>query len=163
MRRIAPGARLVLAGGASLLDHGEYRRAFERALRESGVPAQAVIETGTLADGEMPALYRLADTLVFPSLREGFGLAVLEALASGIPVVTGAIAPFTEYLGEADAVWCDPLDPGSIANAMAASLAPDLRAGLIERGMRVAARHDWAAVALAHASRYERLREAAYA
>ena len=41
----------------------------------------------------MPILYRLADTLVFPSLKEGFGLCVLEAMASGVPVVVSSIRP----------------------------------------------------------------------
>ena len=72
----------------------------------------------------MPALYRAADALVFPSVKEGFGLVVLEAMASGIPVVTSRIAPFTEYLGDDDVFWCEPDDVESIAAAMTASLDP---------------------------------------
>ena len=53
----------------------------------------------------MPALYRCADVLVLPSLNEGFGLVVLEAMASGTPVVISRIAPFTEYLREGDVSW----------------------------------------------------------
>ena len=70
----------------------------------------------------MPALYRAATSLVFPSTKEGFGLVVLEAMASGVPVVTSRIAPFTEYLGDDDVLWCDPFDTASIAAAMARSL-----------------------------------------
>ncbi len=71
-----------------------------------------MIATGPLPQALMPALYRAADALVFPSVKEGFGLVVLEAMASGVPVVTSRIAPFTEYLGDDDAAWCDPHDAG---------------------------------------------------
>ncbi len=105
-----PTARLVIAGGASLLDHDAYQAEFARALASSGLPERAVIRTGPIADALMPALYRAADALVFPSVKEGFGLVVLEAMASGIPVVTSRIAPFTEYLGDDDVLWCEPDD-----------------------------------------------------
>lgn len=88
-------AQFVIAGGASLLDHGLYRQQFEARLRDAGLPVGAVIETGPLIDAGMPSLFRLADVLLFPSLREGFGLAVLEAMASGVPAVVSHIAPFT--------------------------------------------------------------------
>jgi glycosyltransferase involved in cell wall biosynthesis len=88
---------------------------------------------------------------------------VLEAMASGVPVVTSRIAPFTEYLGDEDVAWCDPRDAASIAAAMAAALEPQARARLATRGRAVAARHDWTATAHAHLPAYEALREAAYA
>ena len=82
----------------------------------------------------MPALYRAASALVFPSIKEGFGLVVLEAMASGVPGRDSRIAPFTEYLGDDDALWCDPFDVASIAAAMALSLDEARRAPLIARG-----------------------------
>ena len=127
LRSQIPSCRLVIAGGASLLDHDAYQARFARMLAQSGLPAGAVIRTGPLPQELMPALYRAATSLVFPSIKEGFGLVVLEAMASGVPVVTSRIAPFTEYLGDDDVVWCDPFDTASIAAAMAASLDP--RAG----------------------------------
>jgi glycosyltransferase-like protein len=120
-RRTQPDAQFVIAGGASLLDHGAYQRDFREALATSGV-ADAVVLTGTVPDAEMPSLFRLADGLLMPSLREGFGLVVLEALASGTPVVVSRRAPFTEYLAEDDAQWADPLGPTSIAAAMRRAL-----------------------------------------
>jgi glycosyltransferase-like protein len=86
-----PTARLVIAGGASILNHGAYQADFAAALAQSGLPERAVIQTGPLPQALMPALYRAADTLVFPSIKEGFGLVVLEAMASGVPVVASRI------------------------------------------------------------------------
>lgn len=127
-----PGARLLIAGGASLLDHSRYGREFHTLLRDSGLPASAVQLAGVIDDKDMPALFRLADVLMLPSLREGFGLVVLEALASGTPVVVSRIAPFTEYLDDSLCHWADPFDVQSIARAMriasSATHGPMLRA-----------------------------------
>ncbi|MBR1088403.1 MSMEG_0565 family glycosyltransferase [Bradyrhizobium manausense] len=156
-------AQLVIAGGASLLDHGLYRQQFASRMREAGLPADAVIETGPLGDAEMPSLFRLADVLLFPSLREGFGLAVLEAMASGVPAVVSHIAPFTEYLGLDDVAWCDPYHPGSIGDAALCALTEPLRSRLIANGARVAQRHDWSRTAAAHMATYQQMREVHYA
>jgi len=156
-------AQLVVAGGASLLDHGLYRQQFKSRLRDAGLPADAVIETGPLKDAEMPSLFRLADALLFPSLREGFGLAVLEAMASGVPAVVSHTAPFTEYLGLDDVAWCDPQHAGSIADAALSALTDPLRSRLIANGARVARRHDWSRTAMAHMTTYQTMREVHYA
>jgi glycosyltransferase-like protein len=163
LRRIHERAQLVIAGGASVLDHGRYRADFDRELAESGLPEEAVLVTGPLPDGEMPALYRLADVLAFPSVREGFGLAVLEAMASGVPATVSRMAPFTEHLSDADVAWCDPRSPGSIADALMMALGEPLRSRLSRRGPEVAARHGWAAVARAHLGVYRRLQDPAHA
>jgi glycosyltransferase-like protein len=158
-----PSSCLVIAGGASLLDHDAYQASFAAAVAASGLPDGAVIRTGPLPQALMPALYRAADVLVFPSVKEGFGLVVLEAMASGVPVVTSCIAPFTEYLGDDDVAWCSPNDAVSIAAAMVVALEPTARTRLAARGFAVAARHDWAKAAHAHLPAYEALGEAAYA
>jgi glycosyltransferase-like protein len=158
-----PSCRLVIAGGASLLDHDAYQARFSEALAQSGLPDGAVIRTGPWPQALMPALYRAASTLVFASTKEGFGLVVLEAMASGVPVVTSRIAPFTEYLGDDDVFWCEPFEPASIAAAMAASLDPSRRDPIIACGRRVAERHDWMATGEAHLAVYEGLREPIHA
>jgi glycosyltransferase-like protein len=112
-----PRARLVIAGGASLLDHDAYARAFMDRVSAFGL-SQAVSITGPLHDAEMPALFRCADVLAMVSLREGFGLVVLEALACGTPVVASNIAPFTEYLDNALCCWATPTNSTSIADAL---------------------------------------------
>jgi glycosyltransferase-like protein len=152
-----PASHLIIAGGASLLDHNAYRAHFIKALAQSSLPEGAVIRTGPWPQQLMPALYRAATSLVFPSTKEGFGLVVLEAMASGVPVVTSRIAPFTEYLGDDDAFWCDPFDAGSIAAAMAQSLDGARRGHFIARGFQVAERHDWIRTARAHLPGYASL------
>jgi glycosyltransferase-like protein len=158
-----PSSRLLIAGGASLLDHDAYQARFAGMLAHGGMAARAVMRTGTLRQKLMPALYRAATALVFPSVKEGFGLVVLEALASGVPVVTSRIPPFTEYLGEDDVAWCDPRDAASIAAAMTDALDGARRARLIPRGLEIAARHDWTKTARAHLETYQKLREPAHA
>jgi glycosyltransferase-like protein len=156
LKRQHPGAQLVIAGGSSLLNHDAYGREFQAQLQKlqlrTGVGADVVI-TGTLADAQMPSLFRCADVLAMPSLREGFGLVVLEALASGVPVVVSNIAPFTEYLTDADCCWADPNDSSSIAQALQAALRPERKRAL-RNTPRVCQRFSWTASATLHANLY---------
>jgi glycosyltransferase-like protein len=156
-------AQLVIAGGASLLDHASYRRQFDALTSGNDLLQRAVRCLGPLPDSDMPSLYRLADALVFPSVKEGFGLVVLEAMASGTPVITSRIAPFTEYLHENDVVWCDPFNVASIANAIAIALTEPLHSRLAQRGTLVARQHDWSNTARAHLPVYQRLMELQHA
>lgn len=157
VRKHMPRAQLVVAGGASLLDHGAYRAAFDACLRASGLatgPGQPIVLTGAVPDADMPALFRRASVLAFPSVKEGFGLVVLEAMASGVPVVVSRIAPFTEYLREGECVWADPSDADSIAAAMRAACDPALAASLRRAGHAVCERFTWARSAARHLEIY---------
>jgi glycosyltransferase involved in cell wall biosynthesis len=111
----------------------------------------------------MPGLYRLASALVFASIKEGFGLCVLEAMASGTPVVVSRTAPFVDYLDPSDALWCDPSDSSSIAAAMRQSLRSEVANRLRARGLVVAARFGWRDVAERHLPVYRRLPEPVHA
>ena len=152
-------AQLVIAGGSSLLDHDLYQHEFQVQLKQlqliTGKGGDVVI-TGTLPDAHMPSLFRCADVLAMPSLREGFGLVVLEALASGLPVVASNIAPFTEYLTETDCCWAEPQDCSSIAQALQAALEPE-RALALRTTPRVCERFSWAAAAKHHSKIYREL------
>jgi glycosyltransferase-like protein len=163
LRAVQPDARLVIAGGVSLLDHSGYQEEFRSELALLRDHAAAVHVIGPVTDEDMPNLYRLADALVFPSLKEGFGLVVLEAMASGVPVVVSSIPPFTEYLSGDDAIWCDPKHSASIAEAMALALIPEIRNRVIARGLEVASRFSWRRVGEAHLAAYAALKESAHA
>jgi glycosyltransferase-like protein len=157
LRAHHPGAQLVVAGGASLLDHAAYRARCRAALSSAGLdvgPGLPVIETGPVRQADMPALYRAADLLAFPSWKEGFGLCVLEAMACGTPAMVSRQPPFTEYLGAADALFVNPADPDAIADAMAAALVPQTRARLRAAGLARAAAHSWRACAERHLDTY---------
>ena len=161
LRAAVRGAQLIVAGGASLLDHGAAAAEFSATLAAAGItpgPAQDVVVTGTLPDDEMPALFRAASVLAMPSLAEGFGLVVLEALACGTPVVVTQQPPFTEYLGGSvaagHAVYCDPFDTGSIARALAQAAEPARRVALAGAVPPVCLQHGWAASAERHARLY---------
>lgn len=149
-------AQLVIAGGASMLDHREARTAWSQALQALGLrdgPGQAVLRTGPLPDPVMPALMRRATLLAMPSLVEGFGLAALEALACGTPVLVSRRAPFTEHLAGCDAVaWCDPESVADIAAGLA-------RAAALPRAADVppvCQRHSWSHSAALHDAWYRR-------
>lgn len=155
MAKTEPSAQLVIAGGVSLLDHAAYQARFAETLaRLPETEARNVHLIGAVPDRDMPALFRLADALVFASVKEGFGLVVLEAMASGLPVVLSDIPPFTEYVPHDAACWCDPHDPASIADAMRRVLQPGVSSKVVAAGFDVAAAHDWQRVATAHLPTY---------
>lgn len=104
----------------------------------------------------MPALYHLADVVALPSVQEGFGLAALEALAAGVPLVASNQPPFTEFLDAACATLVDPTSDAAIARGLTAALDSNSASNRV-RGRQRARSHSWAAVAARHLSEYERM------
>lgn len=149
-------ARLVIAGGASLLDHDAYALAFMQRVTALDL-AHAVTVTGPVEDADMPALFRRADVLAMVSLREGFGLVVLEALASGTPVVASKIAPFTEYLDDATCCWATPTDSKSIADALEKVISGSHETDFKHAVPALLARMSWQASAKKHLDIYSGL------
>ncbi|GFK95205.1 D-inositol 3-phosphate glycosyltransferase [Fundidesulfovibrio magnetotacticus] len=110
--------------------------------------AGRVIELGYVPDEALPGLYSDALALVYPSVYEGFGLPVLEAMACGCPVITSGLSSLPEVGGEACLYLDDPSDPEAMAHAMR-RLAGDaaLRGALRARGLEQARRFSWSASA----------------
>jgi glycosyltransferase involved in cell wall biosynthesis len=98
---------------------------------------------------DLPALYAGADVFVLPSLYEGFGLPILEAMACGTPVIASHTSSIPEVTGDAAAL-VDPQDVPALAAIMHAVLAdPDVREGLRQRGLARAAQFSWSRTARA--------------
>lgn len=166
VRQDVPPARLVIVGGASLLEHAQAQADFDAVRRAHGMAAgqaheASLLLTGPVPDGVLPALYRHAIALAMPSVKEGFGLVAIEAMACGTPAIVSRIAPFTEHLRPHEAIWADPLDVHDIADALRASWRlnpqprqPTHRAELAQRARAVAARFDWHASARQHLAVY---------
>jgi len=139
--------RLVLAG----TDGGDGARL--RMLAN----AEPVTFTGYVDDARLDALIAGADLLVHPSLYEGFGLVVLEAMARGTPVLAARATALPETGGEA-AAYFEPADPGDLARRLQELLTdPAALATLAVAGREHAAGFSWAATARATAAVYREL------
>ncbi len=102
----------------------------------------------------LACLYSGCEAFVFPSLYEGFGLPVLEAMQCGAPVITSNVTALPEVAGDA-ALLVDPTDPEAIAQAIRRVLTdPELRAELRARGLRRAQQFSWARTARLTAEAY---------
>jgi len=129
--------QLVIAGKKGWL----YSEIFSR-VKAMGL-VDRVVFTGYVAGDDLPALLSGAQLFVFPSLHEGFGLPVVEAMSCGVPVVCSNTSSLPEVAGDA-ALLVDPLDTQALAAAMARLLTDEsLRADLIARGFRQAERFSW--------------------
>lgn len=128
---------LVLAGYKV-----EGYRAVDEAIVQLELEA-AVHQTGFISNREVPALYAGADCVLVPSLHEGFGLPVIEAYASGCPVVSSNAFALPEIAGDA-ALLCDPLNSEEMAHGLERVLVDrDLKARLVERGLARARFFSW--------------------
>ena len=103
----------------------------------------AVHFTGYVPFEDLPAIYNLGEFFAFPSLYEGFGLPVVEAMACGIPVLTSTTSSLGEIAGDA-AVTIDPLDTDAMTDAIVRlATDADLRRDVAERGVRRARSFSW--------------------
>jgi glycosyltransferase involved in cell wall biosynthesis len=151
-----PDARLVVAGGGAL------RAALAARAAAAGI-AETVVFTGYVPEQEKPAHYNLADVFVFPSAMEGFGLAIGEAMSSGLPVVASSRGSIPELYTDGEGGFlCDPERPAEFAARLQTLLAdPALRErfGRANRD-RVERHFRWERCATATRRVYERVLEA---
>ncbi|MBI2843217.1 MAG: glycosyltransferase family 4 protein [Armatimonadetes bacterium] len=116
--------------------------AVEHAMRYRPWPALPVL-LDPLPRQDLVVIYNMAEALAFPSLYEGFGLPVIEAMACGTPVVTSNVSSLPEVAGDG-AVLVNPNDPGAVADGLIAVLADTaLRESLVQRGLERARLFNW--------------------
>lgn len=132
---------LVIAGKIGWLAEEIYQ-----APKKFGV-ADRVKFLGRVADPDLPAVYSLATVFVWPSLMEGFGLPLIEAMTCGVPIITSSRGALPEVAGEA-ALIVDPENVSQLAEAIKLMLeSPELRQALVEKGYRQSAKFNWIATA----------------
>jgi glycosyltransferase involved in cell wall biosynthesis len=143
LRRRGVDLRLVLAGGRSTLID------LPAMLAERGLGSPEVICTGYIDDARVASLLTGARMLVFPSLYEGFGMPLLEAMQVGVPVVAARAGATPETVGDAG-LLVDPTDAEGFADAMAQLVFDDeLRTTLIKKGRAREAEFTWERAAAA--------------
>lgn len=131
-----PDLRLVIAGRT-----GWLAGAIERRIMASPV-RQRIDRLGYVASDARTALYSGAEAFILPSLYEGFGMGVLEAMACGCPVVASNTSSIPEVAGDA-AILVDPLDVTAIRDGILRARAPETRRRLIRRGLQRAQEFTW--------------------
>jgi glycosyltransferase involved in cell wall biosynthesis len=132
-----PGMTLVLTGA---WETGHDR--IMRMISELGLQNK-VIMLGWLPFEDIPAIYRGAHLFVYPTLHEGFGLPILEAMASGVTVVCSKIEPLIEVAGDA-ALFVDPSDHRDIAKGISSALHDrEVRTKLIQKGLHRVRNFTW--------------------
>jgi glycosyltransferase-like protein len=157
LRRLMPerDPLLLVAGGLTLFDYRSEVERFEELIHELDV-ARHVRVLGGLPPEEIESLYRAADAFAFPSVKEGFGLAALEALAAELPVVASDLDVFRGFLTDGDSALLTPTgDAEALARALGRVAVDDeLCARLRAGGLRVASEYTWDAAAAEHEHAY---------
>ena len=154
LERLFEAIAMVEADPQPLLVAPGFETVFEPELRKHA--SERVRLLGWVDDDELEGLYRAATCFVFPSLAEGFGLPVLEAMVRGTPVACSRIDPLEEVAGKA-ALYFEPTDTEEMAHAIESLLADaDLRTWLREAGRERAKEFSWARTAEATIASYER-------
>jgi len=146
LRQRVPNAGLVIAGGETLFDYRDYRAEFERRCAELDV--EPVI-LGAVEDDELPSLIAASAVFAFPSTKEGFGLAAMEALAAGRPVVTRDLPVLREVFGDTVRYASTP---ASFAHALIEALESEADP---EPGRALASSLTWEESARRHVEFYE--------
>lgn len=156
--RAHPDVRWLIAGGDSIWEHDQYRAGFRDQLSRLSPDVRArVVELGPVTEQELTGLYGISQILLCPSLQEGFGLCVLEALAARTAVVVSEGEPFSEYLTREVACFVQPSSKASIAGGVARLLQDTpLRERLARKGEAHAKSFGWEQVALEHERLYRR-------
>jgi len=152
--------KLAVIGGHSFQDYRAYREEVLGSLPRHGLSlGDDVVLLGTVSDDDLPRWFHAADSFVFPSLKEGWGLVILEALAAGLPVVASDIEVFREFLKPGvNAILTRAADPESLARGMKQVITDStLSARLAASGPKFAGRYSWATSAAQHHEIYREI------
>ena len=163
MASLKDDAMLVVIGGETFQDYEDYRQAAYNALPRLGLElGRDVVVLGTVGDEDVRRWYRSADALAFPSTKEGFGLAVLEAASADLPVVASDLPVFREYLTHDKTALLAPVgDSGALAVQLRRIIDDAaLRDRLRTNGRRLADRFTWDTAATRHRELYAGVRAA---
>ena len=161
------GERLVwlIGGGETLFDYRDYRDEFFSEIKRLGLKLEIrepqskdgdIFLLGAIPHDSINELYRASDVFVFPSVKEGWGLVVLEAMACGVPVIASNIEPMTEYLVDGEnSILISPADFESLAQQIIMVLyKPELRDKLTRNGRKTVQIYSWRNTALRHSEFY---------
>ena len=155
-RLVTAYASLPAADRVPLVVAGHWDRRYPEARQRAAARPGRTHLIGPVPETDLPALYSGAQFFIFPSLDEGFGLPVLEAMACGTPVLCADIPVLREVAGEA-ALYFDPRQTEAMAAALEQALTqPNLRADLRARGLARAQAFAWQRTAEATRVVYER-------
>ena len=141
----------------ALVTPGLSAKFVARKLRELNYPydKRQFITPGYIREADLPVVFNLSKIFLFPSLSEGFGMPIVEAMACGTPVVTSKVSCMPEIAGNA-ALLTNPFNPNDIADALLALSGNEgLRAEKIDAGMRNAKRFSWSGAAEKVLTTYE--------
>jgi glycosyltransferase-like protein len=147
---------LLIAGGMTLFDYRHERERFDARAAELEI-GEHVRVLGPQQSEAMERLFRAADAFAFPSVKEGFGLAALEALAAELPVVASDLDVFRSFLVDGDSALLTETGNGAALGRALARIAldPELAGRLRAGGRAVVPEHTWDAAAEAHERAYE--------
>ena len=148
LERLVRAFKLLIDSGTNKYDLvivgklGWKYNSFLQTLRISGIQDKVKL-LGYIPANELPIIYKYASLFIYPSIYEGFGLPVLEAMANEVPVITSNLSSLPEVAGDA-ALLVNPYDEGQIAEGMNKILSdPKLRRQLIERGKERVKKFSW--------------------
>jgi glycosyltransferase involved in cell wall biosynthesis len=131
--------KLVLAGNRNAHN---FDKRIDNAIEKNNL-SEKVIFSGWIDEKDKPAILQLADCFLFPSLYEGFGIPIIEAMAAGTPVVCSDI-PVLREISEDAALFCNPQKHGKFAERINQALTnKEIRLNLIEKGLSISQKYTW--------------------
>jgi len=152
----------LLGGGETLFDYRDYRTEFFSEMQKLGLKTgEDVHILGNVSDELMPDLYNAGDVFIFPSLKEGWGLVVLEAMASGLPVVASDIDPLREFMENGkNSLLVSPMDFKALSDSIISLLEDDVLNNMLKiEGYKTAAQYSWESAARHHLDIYRNIIE----